>query len=72
MEKVKIYTEYITLSDFLKFAGITGTGGHSKLVISEGLVKVNGEVCMMRGKKLRGGETVEFDGVVLKVSRDDI
>lgn len=57
---VKIHTEYIKLDDLLKFAGVLGSGGQAKAVIADGLVKVDGEVCTMRGKKLRGGETVEF------------
>ena len=61
MQEVKIHTEYIKLDDLLKFAGILGTGGMAKAVIQDGLVKVNGEVCTMRGKKLRGGETVVFN-----------
>jgi ribosome-associated protein len=72
MEIVKIHTNYITLADLLKFAGLTATGGHSKIVILEGLVKVNGEVCTIRGKKLRGGEIIEFDNITIKVSKDDI
>ena len=72
MKEVKIYTEYIKLDDLLKFAGILGTGGIAKAVIQEGLVKVNGEICLMRGKKLRGGEIVEFNGQIVKVNRDDI
>ena len=67
MEEVKIYTEYIKLDDFLKFAGILGTGGMAKAVIQDGLVKVDGEICTMRGKKLRGGEVVSFNGETVKV-----
>lgn len=67
MEEVKIYTEYIKLDDFLKFAGILGTGGMAKAVIQDGLVTVDGEVCTMRGKKLRGGEVVSFNGETVKV-----
>ncbi|MBO5912929.1 MAG: RNA-binding S4 domain-containing protein [Clostridia bacterium] len=67
MEEVKIYTEYIKLDDFLKFAGILGTGGMAKAVIQDGLVSVDGEICTMRGKKLRGGEIVSFNGQVIKV-----
>lgn len=67
MEKIKIYTEFIKLYEFLKFSGLTVTGGQAKAVISEGLVKVNGEVCTLRGKKLFGGETVEFSGKEIKV-----
>lgn len=69
MQEVKIHTEYIKLDDLLKFAGILGTGGMAKAVIQDGLVNVNGEVCTMRGKKLRGGETVEFKGQIIKVAR---
>lgn len=67
METVKIHTEYIKLDDLLKFAGILGSGGQAKAVILDGLVKVDGEVCTMRGKKLRGGEVVEFNGISIKV-----
>ncbi len=67
MENIKIHTEYIKLDDLLKFSGLVVTGGQAKAVILEGLVKVDGEVCLMRGKKLRGGEIVEFDGNKVKV-----
>ncbi len=67
MEKIKIYTEFIKLDDLLKFSGLVVTGGQAKAVILEGLVKVNGEVCLMRGKKLRGGEIIEFEGNSLLV-----
>ena len=56
--KIKIHTEFIKLQDLLKFANLVCTGGEAKIIIQEGEVKVNGEVCTMRGKKLRGGETV--------------
>ena len=69
---VKIHTEYIKLDDLLKFAGVLGSGGQAKAVIADGIVKVDGEVCTMRGKKLRGGETIEFEDVCLKVAKDDI
>ena len=69
MEEVKISTEYIKLDDFLKFAGILGTGGMAKAVIQDGLVTVDGEVCTMRGKKLRGGEVVSFNGETVKVTK---
>ena len=51
MEKILINTEFIKLDSLLKFAALVGTGGEAKVVISEGMVKVNGEVCTMRGKK---------------------
>ena len=70
MEKatVQIRTEFIKLQDLLKFAGAVETGGDAKLIIQEGRVSVNGEVCTMRGKKIRPGDTVAYDGEELTVS----
>lgn len=62
MRKVKITEEFIRLDALLKMQGAVATGGHAKVVIQNGEVKVNGEVCTMRGKKLRGGDTVQFEG----------
>lgn len=61
-EKIEITTEFIKLDSFLKFAGVTDTGGQAKELVLEGRVKVNGEVCTMRGKKIRHGDTVECLG----------
>ena len=66
-ERIRIGGEFIKLQDILKLSGLCETGGHAKLVIQDGEVKVNGEVCTMRGKKLRPGDKVEFDGNVLEV-----
>ncbi len=52
--------EYIRLDALLKVTGSVQTGGHAKLVIQDGKVRVNGEVCTQRGKKLRKGDVVEF------------
>ena len=60
MTEIEITTEFIKLDAFLKFAGAVGTGGEAKLRIADGEVLVNGEVCTMRGKKLRGGDTVQL------------
>ena len=60
--RVEIPTEYIKLQDALKFANVVYSGGEAKTVILEEQVKVNGEVCTMRGKKLRPGDRVEFAG----------
>ena len=68
MEKIAISSEFIKLDALLKFAALVGTGGEAKIAITEGMVKVNGEVCTMRGKKIRPGDTVEFDRFVLQVS----
>ena len=62
MEKILISTEFIKLEALLKYAGLCMSGGEAKTVIADGLVKVNGEVCLMRGKKIRGGDTVEYAG----------
>ena len=67
MNTIEITTEYIRLQDLLKLAGLTYTGGEAKVMVQEGLVKVNGEVCTMRGKKIRPGDRVEFEGKTLEV-----
>lgn len=59
--------DYIRLDDLLKNVGVVMTGGHAKIVIQEGEVKVNGEVCTMRGKKLRQGDNAEFEGIIYDV-----
>ena len=62
MDSILIHTEYIKLEALLKYAGLAETGGEAKLLIQEGQVSVNGQVCTMRGKKLRGGDTVTLEG----------
>ena len=59
---VSIVTEYIKLQDAMKFANIVYSGGEAKALIQEGQVLVNGEVCTMRGKKLRPGDKFGFMG----------
>lgn len=61
MEKININTEYIKLDQLLKFANAVEGGGMAKNVILDGLVKVNGEVVLQRGKKLREGDVIEFN-----------
>lgn len=67
IDRIKIDSEYIKLQDLMKFCGLVETGGEAKIVIQNGEVKVNGEVCTMRGKKLRAGDKVEFDGTEIIV-----
>ena len=67
MTDITITTEFIKLQDLLKLANLVGTG-EAKIVIQNGDVSVNGEVCTMRGKKIRPGDTVAFDGKELTVS----
>ena len=69
MEQIAINTEFIKLDALLKYAALVGTGGEAKLVISEGMVKVNGEVCTMRGKKIRPGDVVSFDRFTVEVTQ---
>ena len=59
---VAITTEFIKLQDAMKYANIVYSGGEAKALIQEGEVLVNGEVCTMRGKKLRGGDKFTFNG----------
>lgn len=66
-ESVKITTEFIKLDQLLKFASAVATGGEAKTVIQEGEVTVNGEVCTMRGKKIRPGDRVELAGQIALV-----
>ena len=66
-EIIKISTEFIKLDQFLKFANAVESGGMAKEVILNGEVRVNGEVCLMRGKKLRQGDTAQYDGYLIEV-----
>lgn len=60
MNEIEITTEYIKLDQFLKLCGAAGTGGHAKMLISEGQVKVNNTVATERGKKIRVNDVVEI------------
>ncbi|MBQ8014598.1 MAG: RNA-binding S4 domain-containing protein [Clostridia bacterium] len=60
----KIDTDFIRLDSFLKMCDAVQTGGHAKIVIQEGEVRVNGEICTQRGKKLRKGDNAEFERVI--------
>lgn len=62
-EKIKIDSEYIKLQDLLKLCGAVDTGGMAKVVIQNGEVTVNGEVCTMRGKKMRSGDVAVFEDI---------
>ena len=66
-ETIKISTEFIKLDSLLKFANVVPTGGEAKLAIQNGEVTVNGEVCAMRGKKIRPGDRVELGGQIALV-----
>lgn len=66
-EKITIDSEFIKLQDLLKIGGAVDTGGTAKVVIQNGEVEVNGEICTMRGKKMRKGDYAVFDGLKLEV-----
>ena len=68
---MEIYSEFIKLQDLLKFASLVSTGGEAKQLITDGQVAVDGEVCLMRGKKIRPGNIVFFDGQEYTVSYAD-
>lgn len=61
MNKIKINTEIIKLDAFLKWAAIVSSGSEAKIYIQDGLVKVNDEICLQRGKKLKVGDIVSFE-----------
>ncbi len=65
--KIREDEEYIKLGQALKKAGLVGSGVEAKMIVQDGLVKVNGEVDTRRGKKLVGGDTFEYNGTVVKV-----
>ena len=71
MKTIIITTEFIKLQDLLKFANLVETGGEAKERIQAGEVTVNGEVCTMRGKKIRPGDVVCFAGQHYTVSYAD-
>lgn len=69
-EIIKIEEEFIKLDNLLKFSGIAHTGGQAKFMIQNEQIKVNGEICTMRGKKMRAGDFAEFEGRLVEVAVD--
>lgn len=59
-EKIEIYTDFIKLDNIVKFSGLAATGGEAKMLIQNGDITVNGEVCTMRGKKIRENDIVGY------------
>ena len=64
---VTLREDFIKLDSLLKLSGVASTGGHAKILILEGEVKVNGEVCTARGKKIRPSDTVLVENTEIKV-----
>ena len=71
MKTIPIHTEFIKLQDLLKFANLVESGGQAKECVQAGEVSVNGEVCLMRGKKIRPGDDVCLQGEHYTVSYAD-
>ena len=69
MEIIKLRDEYIKLGQAIKAANLVGSGVEAKFVIQDGLVFVNGDVELQRGKKLVDGDIVEFDGNQIKIEK---
>ena len=66
-KQVQITTDFIRLDAALKLADAVQTGGHAKIVITEGEIKVNGEICTQRGRKLRKGDSFSFENTVYEI-----
>lgn len=62
-----ISTDFIRLDAFLKLCDAVQSGGHAKIVIQDGEIKLNGEVCFQRGKKLHVGDKVEFENIIYEI-----
>ena len=70
MEEIAIHTEFIKLDALMKFSALAESGGEAKQLIADGLVMVNGEVCLQRGKKIFPGDTVFFEGQTVRVTNE--
>ncbi len=69
MLELKLRDDYIKLGQALKASGLVGSGVDAKFVIQDGLVKVNGEIQLQRGKKLYEGDTVTYQGETVQIIR---
>ena len=70
-ETVKINTDFIQLQSFLKFKGIAETGGQAKEFIQDGIIRVNGEICTARGKKIRPSDIISAFAVDYEITNED-
>ena len=68
MKQIPVHTDFIRLDAFMKLCNMVGSGGEAKVLIQNGEVLVNGEVCTMRGKKLRCGDSISFHGEEAQVT----
>ncbi len=60
MQEIKFNTEFIKLQQFLKLTGVVGQGSDAKMLILDGIVKVNGEICLQRGKKIKANDIIDI------------
>ncbi len=67
METIEINREPVELYKILKFEGLVGTGGEAKIVIDEGLVKVNGQVELRRRNKIKSGDLIEYNDIEYRI-----
>lgn len=72
MRKLKIRDEFIKLGQAMKLADMVDSGVEAKMVIQDGQVSVNGEVEYQRGKKLRNGDLIEYDGSQVQIVTSEI
>ena len=68
MDSITIRDEFIKLGQAMKLASMVSSGVDAKMVITEGLVKVNGEVCLQRGKKLYSGDVIEYNNQKVSIN----
>lgn len=68
MKDLVIRTEYIHLDQALKLAGLAGSGGEAKAIVKSGSVSVNGTTETRRGRKLRPGDVIELDGIIMRIA----
>ena len=70
MKEIFIKDEFIRLDSALKYVGLVGTGGQAKIIIQEGLIKVNDNICTQRGKKLHSGKKIEFEENIFVIKNE--
>lgn len=68
MDSITIKDEFIKLGQAMKLASMVSSGVDAKMVITEGQVKVNGEVCLQRGKKLYSGDVIEYNNQKVSIN----
>ena len=70
MKELFIKEEFIRLDSALKFSGVVGTGGQAKMIIQDGLVSVNGEICTIQEKKIHNGDIIEFENIKFVIKNE--